>query len=176
VLNLGSLSARHVCYPYSRSCSINTARPAPPSAQVMDGAGKHQILIFVHSRKETAKTARYLKETALANEQLTKLVRDDSASKEILQVGVGGAAVRTSCAYHNWGLCASHTNMPSTLASRPEWRGQVLHGGCCCVPAALMLSACCHAHMPTALMLSACCPAHMTATLMLSSCVTRTPG
>ncbi len=57
----------------------------------MDGAGKHQILIFVHSRKETAKTARYLKETALSNESLAKLVRDDSASKEILQVG-GAAA------------------------------------------------------------------------------------
>ncbi len=26
--------------------------------QVMEAAGKHQVLIFVHSRKETAKTAR----------------------------------------------------------------------------------------------------------------------
>lgn len=28
------------------------------SLQVMEAAGKHQVLIFVHSRKETAKTAR----------------------------------------------------------------------------------------------------------------------
>ena len=28
---------------------------------MMECAGKHQVLVFVHSRKETAKTARYLK-------------------------------------------------------------------------------------------------------------------
>lgn len=52
--------------------------------KVMDSAGKHQVLIFVHSRKETAKTARYLKDTALANDMLSKIMRDDSASREIL--------------------------------------------------------------------------------------------
>ena len=44
------------------------------------------MLIFVHSRKETAKTARYLKDTALTNEHLARFMRDDSASREILQV------------------------------------------------------------------------------------------
>lgn len=33
--------------------------PACP-LQVMEAAGKHQVLIFVHSRKETAKTARWV--------------------------------------------------------------------------------------------------------------------
>jgi hypothetical protein len=46
------------------------------------------VLIFVHSRKETAKTAMYLKQTALDNDHLAKFMRDDSASREILQVGV----------------------------------------------------------------------------------------
>lgn len=55
--------------------------------QVLDCAGKHQVLIFVHSRKETAKTAQYLKQTALDNDHLAKFMRDDSASREILQVG-----------------------------------------------------------------------------------------
>jgi pre-mRNA-splicing helicase BRR2 len=54
--------------------------------QVLDCAGKHQVLIFVHSRKETAKTALYLKQTALDNDHLAKFMRDDSASREILQV------------------------------------------------------------------------------------------
>jgi pre-mRNA-splicing helicase BRR2 len=54
--------------------------------QVLDCAGKHQVLIFVHSRKETAKTAQYLKQTALDNDHLAKFMRDDSASREILQV------------------------------------------------------------------------------------------
>jgi hypothetical protein len=38
--------------------------------QVLEAAGKHQVLIFVHSRKETAKTARFLKEEALKEDKL----------------------------------------------------------------------------------------------------------
>lgn len=52
----------------------------------MEAAGKHQVLIFVHSRKETAKTGRFLKEEAMKNDTLAKILRDDSASREILQV------------------------------------------------------------------------------------------
>jgi pre-mRNA-splicing helicase BRR2 len=53
--------------------------------KVMDVAGKHQVLIFVHSRKETAKTARAIRDTALANDTLSRFLREDSASREILQ-------------------------------------------------------------------------------------------
>lgn len=53
--------------------------------KVMEAAGKHQVLIFVHSRKETAKTARFLKDEAMKNETLLKILKDDSASREILQ-------------------------------------------------------------------------------------------
>jgi pre-mRNA-splicing helicase BRR2 len=53
--------------------------------KVLSAAGQHQVLIFVHSRKETAKTARYLKETALANDTLMRFMKDSSASKVILQ-------------------------------------------------------------------------------------------
>jgi pre-mRNA-splicing helicase BRR2 len=56
----------------------------------MEAAGKHQVLIFVHSRKETAKTGRFLKEEALKNDTLAKILRDDSASREILQVSRWG--------------------------------------------------------------------------------------
>jgi hypothetical protein len=41
-----------------------------PSEQVLEAAGKHQVLIFVHSRKETSKTARFLKEEALKEDKL----------------------------------------------------------------------------------------------------------
>lgn len=53
--------------------------------KVMAVAGKHQVLIFVHSRKETAKTARAIRDTALANDTLSRFLREDSASREILQ-------------------------------------------------------------------------------------------
>ncbi|XP_042508721.1 DExH-box ATP-dependent RNA helicase DExH12-like [Macadamia integrifolia] len=53
--------------------------------KVMAVAGKHQVLIFVHSRKETAKTARAIRDTALTNDTLGRFLKEDSASREILQ-------------------------------------------------------------------------------------------
>jgi pre-mRNA-splicing helicase BRR2 len=53
--------------------------------KVIGIAGKHQILIFVHSRKETAKTARSIRDSAIANDTLSRFLKDDSASREILQ-------------------------------------------------------------------------------------------
>nr|KJB73065.1 hypothetical protein B456_011G217300 [Gossypium raimondii] len=53
--------------------------------KVMAVAGKHQVLIFVHSRKETAKTARAVRDTALANDTLSRFLKEDAASREILQ-------------------------------------------------------------------------------------------
>ncbi|KNA14581.1 hypothetical protein SOVF_105940 [Spinacia oleracea] len=52
--------------------------------KVMAVAGKHQVLVFVHSRKETAKTARAIRDTALAKDTLGKFLKEDSASREIL--------------------------------------------------------------------------------------------
>eukprot|EP00004_Rigifila_ramosa_P013501 TRINITY_DN2991_c0_g1_i2.p1 TRINITY_DN2991_c0_g1~~TRINITY_DN2991_c0_g1_i2.p1 ORF type:complete len:1464 (+),score=450.91 TRINITY_DN2991_c0_g1_i2:2178-6569(+) len=52
--------------------------------KVMEHAGKSQILIFVHSRKETAKTARALRDMALENGTLSTFLQEGSASREIL--------------------------------------------------------------------------------------------
>lgn len=54
--------------------------------KILDAAGKHQVMIFVHSRKETAKTARYLKQKALEEDMLARFVKQDSGSRELLQV------------------------------------------------------------------------------------------
>lgn len=56
--------------------------------KVLDQAGKHQTLVFVHSRKETAKTARFIRDMALEKETITRFVRPDSATREILQTEV----------------------------------------------------------------------------------------
>lgn len=53
--------------------------------KVMDSAGKHQVLVFCHSRKETAKTAKFIRDTALSKDTLGKFLKEDSASREILQ-------------------------------------------------------------------------------------------
>ncbi|CAA7040048.1 unnamed protein product [Microthlaspi erraticum] len=53
--------------------------------KVLAGAGKHQVLIFVHSRKETSKTANAIKDTAMANDTLSRFLKEDSVSRELLQ-------------------------------------------------------------------------------------------
>lgn len=52
--------------------------------KVLDQAGKNQTLVFVHSRKETAKTAKFLRDQALEKETITQFVRADGATREIL--------------------------------------------------------------------------------------------
>ena len=44
--------------------------------KVMESAGKHQTLIFVHSRKETAKTAKAMRDMALEKDQLAKFMKE----------------------------------------------------------------------------------------------------
>ena len=54
--------------------------------KVMEQVGSHkqQMLIFVHSRKETAKTAKYIRDKALELETIGQILRSDAASREIL--------------------------------------------------------------------------------------------
>ncbi|KAJ3858454.1 P-loop containing nucleoside triphosphate hydrolase protein [Lentinula novae-zelandiae] len=46
--------------------------------------GRNQSLVFVHSRKETSKTAAYLRDTALSKDTITSFVNPSSAVREIL--------------------------------------------------------------------------------------------
>lgn len=54
--------------------------------KVLQQAGKNQVLIFTHSRAETAKTAKALRDMAVNNDTTGRFVREDSASSEILKV------------------------------------------------------------------------------------------
>jgi len=54
--------------------------------KVLQHAGKNQVLIFAHSRAETAKTARALRDMALENDTVNQFVPEDGASREILKV------------------------------------------------------------------------------------------
>lgn len=50
-----------------------------------------QVLVFVHSRKETAKTAKFIRDMALEQETITTFVKPDGAAREILQKESGEA-------------------------------------------------------------------------------------
>ncbi|VDP05372.1 unnamed protein product [Soboliphyme baturini] len=53
--------------------------------KVMEHAGKNQVLVFVHSRKETGKTARAIRDTCLERDTLSYFLKEGSASTEILR-------------------------------------------------------------------------------------------
>jgi pre-mRNA-splicing helicase BRR2 len=53
--------------------------------KVLLHAGKNQVLIFTHSRADTVKTAKALRDLATTNDTLAKFVKEDSASSEILR-------------------------------------------------------------------------------------------
>lgn len=52
--------------------------------KVLDQAGRNQTLVFVHSRKETAKTAKFLRDMAMEKETITQFVKPDGATREVL--------------------------------------------------------------------------------------------
>lgn len=51
----------------------------------MNHAGKNQVLVFVHSRKETGKTAKAIRDMCLEKDTLGKFLKEDSASMEVLR-------------------------------------------------------------------------------------------
>lgn len=55
--------------------------------KVLEHVGKNQqqMLIFVHSRKETAKTAKYIRDKAVEMESIGQIMKSDAGSRQILQ-------------------------------------------------------------------------------------------
>ncbi|WAR22369.1 U520-like protein [Mya arenaria] len=53
--------------------------------KVMEHAGKNQVLVFVHSRKETGKTARAIRDMCLEKDTLGLFLKEGSMSTEILR-------------------------------------------------------------------------------------------
>ena len=53
--------------------------------KVMEEAGVNQVIVFVHARKETARTAKALRDMALENDDITRILKDGSGSREVLQ-------------------------------------------------------------------------------------------
>jgi len=53
--------------------------------KVMEHAGRNQVLIFVHSRKETNKTAKTIRDMCLEKDTIGVFLKEDSASTEVLR-------------------------------------------------------------------------------------------
>ena len=53
--------------------------------KVIERVSSQQIIIFVHSRRDTVRTAKALRETAFTRDELNKIIKPDSESKKILE-------------------------------------------------------------------------------------------
>ncbi|KAK4099788.1 Sec63-domain-containing protein [Parathielavia hyrcaniae] len=56
------------------------------------GQNRNQMLIFVHSRKETAKTAKYIRDKALEMETIDQILKHDAATREVLSVAANSVS------------------------------------------------------------------------------------
>lgn len=82
--------------------------------KLMENAGKNQVLIFVHSRKETVKTAQTLRDLALQNDTLAKFLHEDSASREILQTEAESIKTQEVKDLLPYGFAIHHAGLPRT--------------------------------------------------------------
>jgi len=82
--------------------------------KLMENAGKNQVLIFVHSRKETAKTACALRDLAMQHDTLAKFLHADSASREILQTEVDSIKTQELKDLLPYGFAIHHAGLPRT--------------------------------------------------------------
>lgn len=53
--------------------------------KILEAAGKYQVIVFVHSRKDTFRTAKWLRDKLLEENKLNLFLKSDSASIEILK-------------------------------------------------------------------------------------------
>ena len=90
--------------------------------KVMDqvGTNKHQMLIFVHSRKETAKTAKYIRDKALELETIGQILRSDAASREVLTQEADSVADRDLKDLMPYGFGIHHAGMSRADRSSVE--------------------------------------------------------
>ena len=66
--------------------------------KVMEHAGKNQVLVFVHSRKETSKTAKTIRDMCLEKDTIGMFLKEDSASTEVLRTEAEQTKVK--CPFH----------------------------------------------------------------------------
>ncbi|PSR82178.1 Sec63 Brl domain-domain-containing protein [Coniella lustricola] len=75
------------------------------------GKNRNQMLIFVHSRKETAKTAKYIRDKAMEMETINQILKSDVGSREILQEASDQATDRDLKDILPYGLGIHHAGM-----------------------------------------------------------------
>jgi pre-mRNA-splicing helicase BRR2 len=79
--------------------------------KVLACAGRHQVLIFCHSRAETAKTATALRDLCVENETIGQFIAPESATSEILREEAESAANPALKELLEYGFAIHHAGM-----------------------------------------------------------------
>ncbi|KAL8428509.1 hypothetical protein ACSSS7_007174 [Eimeria intestinalis] len=82
--------------------------------KVLECAGKNQVLVFVHSRKETVKTAKFICDAALQKDTLPRFLQNFSASREILQAEAEAVKTQDLRDLLPYGFAVHHAGLPRT--------------------------------------------------------------
>ncbi|KAL8442387.1 hypothetical protein Emed_007299 [Eimeria media] len=82
--------------------------------KVLECAGKNQVLVFVHSRKETVKTAKFICDAALQKDTLPRFLQNFSASREILQAEAEAVKTQDLKDLLPYGFAVHHAGLPRT--------------------------------------------------------------
>ncbi len=69
--------------------------------KVLEHAGRSQVLVFVHSRKETSKTAKAIRDMCLEKDTIGMFLKEDSASTEVLRTEAEQTKVGRQALYIN---------------------------------------------------------------------------
>ena len=90
--------------------------------KVIEHVGTHhnQMLIFVHSRKETAKTARYIRDKALEMDTIQQILRHDAGSREVLKEASEQATDKDLSDLLSYGFGIHHAGMNRTDRNNVE--------------------------------------------------------
>ncbi|CAI8023511.1 U5 small nuclear ribonucleoprotein 200 kDa helicase [Geodia barretti] len=101
--------------------------------KVMENAGRNQVLIFVHSRKETSKTARAIRDMCLEKDTLGLFLKEDSASTEVLrteaeQTKEGTAQQQGKTLESLPSVCSPNTSLSQRSSQNPELKDLLSYG------------------------------------------------
>lgn len=90
------------------------------------GQNRNQMLIFVHSRKETAKTAKYIRDKALELDTINQVLRHDAGSRELLNESAAQATDKDLKDILPYGFGIHHAGM--NRADRTDVEDLFAHG------------------------------------------------
>ncbi|OIW35365.1 Sec63-domain-containing protein [Coniochaeta ligniaria NRRL 30616] len=81
--------------------------------KVLEHVGQHrnQMLIFVHSRKETAKTAKYIRDKAMEMDTINQILKHDAGTREVLSTAAGDVTDRDLKDILPYGFGIHHAGM-----------------------------------------------------------------